>query len=133
MNNITWDFAEPLSSSDALETFERRYSHEIPGALKALILEHNGGYPDKDVFDRPREGMVFSNLLSFNEDSEESVYLYLSTFEYAGGITALPFATDGFGNLLCELDGKIYFWWHETEEFDPVAGSIDELLNMLHP
>ena len=132
MNKITWDFTEPLNSTDALGAFERRYSHEIPDALKSLILKYNGGYPDKGVFDKPQKGMVFSNLLSFNEDSMGGVHLYLPSFESEGGITALPFATDGFGNLICEVDGKIFFWWHETEELDLVAESIDELLDMLH-
>lgn len=132
MNQITWDFAEPISSASTLDAFEKRYSHTIPDTLKSLILEHNGGYPDKGVFDKPQEGMVLSNLLSFNEDSADGVYLYLPSFEAEGGITALPFATDGFGNLICEADGKIFFWRHETEELDPVAGSIDELLDMLH-
>ena len=132
MDKITWDFVKPLNSPDVLEAFEHRYLHKIPDALKALILEHNGGYPDRYVFDRPQKGMVFSNLLSFNEESVESVYLYLPLFEFKGGITALPFAKDGFGNLLCEADGKIFFWSHETDELDPVAESIDDLLNMLH-
>ncbi len=132
MNKITWDFTDPLASTDALAAFERRYSHEIPDALRSLILEHNGGYPDKTVFDKPQTGMVFSNLLSFNEDSADGVNLYLPSFESEDGITALPFATDGFGNLLCEVGGKIFFWRHETEELDPVADSIDELLDLLH-
>lgn len=132
MNKITWDLAEPLNQADALSTFEQHYSHKIPDALKSLILEHNGGYPDKNVFDKPQEGMVFSNLLSFNEGSADGVYLYLPSFERDGGITALPFATDGFGNLICEADGKVFFWRHETEELDPVAESVGELLDMLH-
>lgn len=132
MNQITWDFAEPMSSASTLDAFEKRYSHKIPDALKSLILEHNGGYPDKNVFDKPQEGMVFSNLLPFNEGSADGVYLYLPSFETDGSITALPFATDGFGNLICEVDGKVFFWRHETEWLDPVADSVDELLNMLH-
>lgn len=132
MNQITWDFVEPINSTGVLDTFEQRYSHTIPNALKSLILEYNGGYPDKNIFDKPKEGIVFSNLLSFNEDSADGVYLYLPSFEAEGGITALPFATDGFGNLVCEADGKIFFWRHETGERDSVAESIDELLDMLH-
>ncbi len=132
MNKITWNFTEPLSSMDVLDVFEHRYLHEIPDTLKSLILEHNGGYPNKDVFDKPQKGLFFSNLLSFNEDSVEGVHLYLPSFESEDGITALPFATDGFGNLICEVDGKIFFWRHETEELDLVAESIDELLDMLH-
>lgn len=132
MNKIVWDFAEPLASANVLDAFERRYLHEIPEALRTLILEHNGGYPSKGVFDKPQEGMVFSNLLSFNEDSEDGVNLYLPQFKSDGGITALPFATDGFGNLICEAGGKIFFWRHETGELNPVAGSIDKLLDMLH-
>lgn len=132
MNQITWDFTEPLNSMDVLDAFERRYLHTIPDALKSLILEHNGGYPSKGIFDKPQKGMVFSNLLSFNEGSADGVHLYLPSFESEGGITALPFATDGFGNLICEVDGRIFFWRHETEELDPVAESIDELLDMLY-
>lgn len=132
MNQITWDFAVPMNSTDVLDAFECRYSHKIPGTLKSLILEHNGGYPNKNIFDKPQAGLVFSNLLSFNEDSADGVQLYLPTFESEGGITALPFATDGFGNLICEVDSRIFFWRHETEELDLVAESIDELLDILH-
>lgn len=132
MNTIVWDFSEPLASVDVLDAFESRYSHKIPDALRILILEHNGGYPDKKIFDKPQEGMVFSNLLSFDEGSEDGVSLYLPQFEGDGGITALPFATDGFGNLICEADGGIFFWRHETEELESVAGSIDGFLDMLH-
>ncbi|MCM1297850.1 MAG: SMI1/KNR4 family protein [Muribaculaceae bacterium] len=132
MNKIKWDFVEPLDSPNLIDEFESHYSHRIPDALKALILEFNGGYPDRNVFDKPRSGMVFSHLLSFHEGSAEGVHLFLPAFENGGGISALPFATDGFGNLLCEKGGKIFFWRHETEEFDPVADSIGELLGLLH-
>lgn len=132
MNKITWDFIEPLNSPTLIDEFERRYSYRIPDTLKSLILEFNGGYPDKDVFDKPQKGMVFSHLLSFNESSVEGVYVFLPSFEKENGISLLPFATDGFGNLICEEDGKIFFWRHETGELNPVADSIDDLLELLH-
>lgn len=132
MNKITWDFIEPLKSPIIIDVFEQRYSHKIPATLKSLILESNGGYPDKYAFDKPQRGMVFSHLLSFNESSAEGVYLFLPLFKKENGLSMLPFATDGFGNLICEEDSKIVFWRHETEEFEPVADSIEELLNSLH-
>ena len=76
--------------------------------------------------------MVFSHLFSFNESSAEGVYLFLPLFEKENGLFMLSFATDGFGNLICEEDGKSIFWRHETEEFELVADSIEELMNSLH-
>lgn len=131
-HNIVWEFVEPLQKDDTLNEFERGFAYQIPEELRALIQKFNCGYPDQDTFDIPRRGMVFSNLLSFNQDSEESVYLYLDEFKDGGTLWGLPFATDGFGNVLCEKEGKIFFWSHETESLEPVADSVTELLNLLH-
>lgn len=131
-HGIVWEFVEPLQENDTLDEFERSFAYQIPEELRALIRKFNGGYPDQDALDVPRKGMVLSNLLSFNQDSEESVYLYLDAFMNGGTLWGLPFATDGFGNVLCEKKGKIFFWHHETECLEPVADSIAELLDLLH-
>ena len=129
--DIVWKYTEPLEDG-ALDSFTAACSYEIPQELRQLIEAHNGGYPDKNVFDVPQEGMVFSHLLSFNKNSSESVYLFLDDFLENGTLRALPFATDGFGNLLCEKAGKICYWNHETEEIVPVAGAVSALLELLH-
>lgn len=131
-HSIVWEFVEPLQKDDTLDEFERGFAYQIPEDLKALIRKFNRGYPDHDAFDVPRKGMVFSNLLSFNQNGKENVYLYLDAFKDGETLWGLPFATDGFGNVLCEKGGKIFFWSHETECLEPVADSIAELLALLH-
>ncbi len=132
MEPVLWKFVEPLESPSQLEVFERRYHYRIPAALKTLIREFNGGCPDRKVFDQPQTGMVFSHLLSFNPDSPESVFHCLREFESGDTLRALPFATDGFGNLICEHAGQIWFWEHETARMELVADSLPELLERLH-
>lgn len=131
-DNIVWEFVEPLEKDGTLNEFERCFAYQIPVQLKALIQKFNCGYPDQDIFDVPHEGLVFSHLLSFNQDSEESVYLFLDVFKDGKTLWGLPFATDGFGNVLFEKESRIFFWSHETGRAEPVADSITELLSMLH-
>lgn len=132
MCKIAWNFMEPLTTDKIIEDFETDYAYQIPGDLRVLIQEHNRAYPDNDTFDKPREGMVFSHLLSFNRNSTESVFFYLDTFKEKNTLRALPFGTDGFGNLICEKNGSIYFWSHETDQMEFIADSVKGFLEMLH-
>lgn len=129
---LIWEFDEPLQKESAIEDFEIDFAYKIPPEIKTLLQKHNRAYPSEDTFDKPREGMVFAHLLSFDPDSSESVFFFLDNFKNGKGIKALPFGTDGFGNLICEKAGKIYFWSHETERMELIAESLDEFLAMLH-
>ena len=132
MCEITWDFMEPLDTDTVVDNFERDYVYKIPRELRVLIQEHNRAYPDKGIFDRPREGMIFSNLLSFNKDSSESVFFHLDAFKKENTLWALPFGTDGFGNLICEKNGNVFLWDHETGQMNFIAESVGDFLGMLH-
>lgn len=132
MNNIKWEFSEKLESEAVLDSFEKEYVYQLPNDLKALIKDYNGGIPNKSVFDRPRKGMVISNLLSFNKNDEETVYMVIRNFIDNGKITMLPFATDGLGNMICYKDKTIIFWNHESGMVENVADSLNDFLDMLH-
>lgn len=131
-NDLIWEFGEPLQKENALENFEINFVYKILPEIKTLLQKHNCAYPSKDTFDKPKKGMVFAHLLSFNQDSGESVFFFLDNFKNGGKLMALPFGTDGFGNLICERDGRIYFWSHETDQMELVAESLDDFLAMLH-
>lgn len=132
MNDIKWEFSEKLESESVLDDFEIEYVYRLPDDLKMLIKRHNGGIPKKSVFDRPRKGMMLSNLLSFNKKGEETIYMVIHNFLHNGKITMLPFATDGFGNMICYKDGAIVFWNHESDTVENVADSLSIFLDMLH-
>ncbi len=132
MNEIKWEFSEELEKEDLLDDFETEYAYRLPHDLKELIKNHNGGVPNKPVFDRPRKGMVLSNLLSFQQNGEETVYMVIDNFRLNGTIEMLPFATDGFGNMICCKKGAIVFWNHETNQVENIADSLGAFLEMLH-
>ena len=131
-NELVWEFDEPLQKESAIDDFEIDFAYKIPSEIKTLIQKHNCAYPSKDTFDTSREGMVFAHLLSFNPDSSESVFLFLDNFKNGKSLKALPFGTDGFGNLICEKAGKIYFWSHEADQMEFIAESLNDFLAMLH-
>ena len=70
MNKIIWDFTLSLEDDSILDNFEIDYAYRIPEDLKKLIRENNAGIPEQNIFDSPKEGMVFAGLLSFNKNDE---------------------------------------------------------------
>lgn len=133
MKGIKWEFFHPLKKGTEIGNFQIEYAYGIPGDLKALLEKHNGGVPDKQVFDSPREGMVFANLLSFNKDDAETVHMVLGHFLEDGRLTMLPFGTDGFGNLICcKKGGEIVFWNHESGLIEHISNDIKGFMDMLH-
>lgn len=132
MSKILWKFSEPLQYENVLDDFEIEYAFRISDEFKQFITECNGGVPNKNIFDVPQVGKVLANLLSFNKDDDENVYLVLGNFIKNEKLYALPFATDGFGNYICLKGQEIAFWNHETDSMDKIADSLEAFLNMLH-
>mgnify|MGYP004524959015 CR=1 FL=1 len=132
VNKIIWDFTLSLEDDSILDNFEIDYAYRIPEDLKKLIRENNAGIPEQNIFDSPKEGMVFAGLLSFNKNDEETVYMVLNNFIINGKLEMIPFGTDGFGNIFCLKCNKVVLWNHENEDIKIIADSLSNFLEMLH-
>ncbi len=132
MSQLEWKFKEPLEDENIIENFETEYGYQINDKLKEFLIKNNGGIPNKRIFDSPRQGLIISNLLSFNKDGEETVYMVLKNFQENGKLSMLPFATDGFGNFICIKNDQIVLWNHESDLIEKIADSLGDFLNMLH-
>lgn len=130
--SISWKFNQALSNAHVLEDFEIDFCFKMEPEFKKLIKENNAAYPSPNVFDKPYKDLVFSNLLSFNKEDDESVYSVVSLFERNGKLEMLPFATDGFGNMICIKGKQILFWNHENGISQVIADSLGSFLEMLH-
>lgn len=132
MAKLKWKFSTPLEHEGLLEDFENEYGVSIPTELKRVITEHNGGVPDEDIFDYPKQGMIFAGLLSFNHGDEETVYMAANQFLQNGKLRMLPFATNGFGDFICLKNNRVVLWKHESDSTEEIAGSVEIFLNLLH-
>ena len=123
-----WKYVHPTTLSN-INDIEHLTSFCIPASLKAIILKYNNGRPEKCLFNT-RTGIEreFKQLLSFNIDDIENIYIFINLFDK---IKLFPFADDPAGNLIC-LDGEsVVFWEHETETVDFIAESVDDFFNSL--
>lgn len=130
--SIAWKFSQPLSNANVLDDFEIDYCFKMEPDFKEFIKKNNAAYPSPNAFDKPCKDLVFSNLLSFNKEDDESVYSVINLFVKNGKLTMLPFATDGFGNMICIKGKQILFWNHENGNAQIVADSLGTFLQMLH-
>ena len=132
-SNITWRFCHKLKNKAVLDKIESMFNFSIPEDLKDIIIKYNAGSPDKNIFDRPTRGRVFSNLLSFNKDDDDNVYTIIIAIHGSNKLSLLPFGSDGFGNAICiTKNGNVVFWSHEEESVQQVATSFNKFLSMLH-
>lgn len=135
MATIEWKYVSPLAEGTEVEALEQKYGYELPEDLKECIINHNAGVPSLCVFDVGKnKGLVFGGLLSFNESDLDNVYDFIDAFEPddGNGLKMFPFGLDPAGNLLCEQNGKIVFYNHETDETTVVSDSFTEFLGKLY-
>lgn len=132
MNKIKWEFCEALDTENILNQFEEKYKLTIPETLKEIIKNYNAGIPDKSLFDMSHGEMSFAGLLSFNPDDEETVYMVVDQFIEDGRLKMLPFATNGFGDIICTKDNAVFLWRHETASIEKISDSITGFFDMLH-
>ena len=47
---MDWKYVKPLKDNSIIEDLEKTYSIEIPKFLKEVVLQNNGGRPNKPLF-----------------------------------------------------------------------------------
>ena len=107
------------SSINIIESVEHRLQITLPEDYKQFVLKYDGGYPNHFKVDGKVE--IFNNLISLDEKEYDNIYEFLEDLQDRIGDQLIPFAEDGFGNLLCfdySANKNIVFWDHEKNYDD---------------
>ena len=107
------------SSIDIIESVEHRLQITLPEDYKQFVLKYDGGYPNHFKVDGKVE--IFNNLISIDKNEYNNIYEILEDLQNRIGDQLIPFAEDGFGNLLCfdySANKNIVFWDHEKNYGD---------------
>jgi hypothetical protein len=132
----------PPPSDNAIANFERKFHVRLPENLLNLLRFANGGHPELDSFDP--DGAKNSNdfgvdhffHLTDDPDSNESLWREIQIWRPYIGLSALPFAVDGGGNVvfleLSEEPHTVKVCWHdENFRIGQMASSLEEFIDGL--
>ena len=109
------------SSIDIIESVEHRLQITLPEDYKQFVLKYDGGYPNPNHFKVDGKVEIFNNLISLDENEHDNIYEVLEDLKDRLGDHLIPFAEDGFGNLLWfdySANKNIVFWDHEKNYGD---------------
>ena len=106
-----------------LKALEQVWGFKLPTDYRNFLLEHNGGYPEKPVFDfknDSEDGSVLSMFFCIYPDFNHNLLDNLKIYQHRIPSHMFPIADDDCGNLILLSvknpdRGKIYFWDHEME------------------
>lgn len=126
-------------SKDIIECVEHRLQITLPDDYKQIVLKYVGGYPNPNHFKVDGKLEIFNNLISLDENEDNNIYEILEDLQDRLGDQLIPFAEDGFGNLLCfdySAEKSIVFWNHEKnydkfKEATFVCSSFSSLIESL--
>lgn len=126
-------------SIDTIERMEDRLQITLPDDYKQFVLKYDGGYPHPNHFKVDEKVEILNNLLSLDENETDNIYEVLEDLQNRIGDQLIPFAEDGFGNLLCfdySAAKNIVFWDHEKnyddfKESTFVSSSFSSLIENL--
>jgi hypothetical protein len=136
----------PLTEGRLL-AFESELGAVLPDEYRAFLLSHNGGVPEREVFDVPGEDggeRPFHCFFALHDGpwddstSEGSegfpLQAALADFRADGGpADVLPVGKDWSGSYVC-VDlagagrGRVLYCDHDMERLVPLAGSLSEFL-----
>ncbi len=141
--NITWKYDTQIND-EVIKKTEEILAVVFPEDYKMFVKNHDGGYPDPNLYDFPgRKEAVFSDLLSLDRNSENSIVEVYFSHRYWLPAEIIPFACDPFGNYICfdyrsdKLNPCIVFYNHKLEDYNPhnlnfICASFTQLLEMLY-
>lgn len=126
-------------SKDIIECVEHRLQIILPDDYKQIVLKYDGGYPNPNHFKVGGKIEIFNNLISLDENEDNNIYEILEDLQDRLGDQLIPFAEDGFGNLLCfdYSDEKSVVFWNHEKNYDDfkeatfVCSSFSSLIESL--
>jgi cell wall assembly regulator SMI1 len=114
---------------DELKAFEEQFNINLPNDYKKIVLEYNGGYPEKEYF---HGAGIYFTPMKYGEYTTETTIELINDILPNG---FFPFA-DYCGVVIClslEDDdnfGKVYYFY-EDGEIEEVAESLDAFMSEL--
>ena len=88
-------------SMDIIESVEHSWQITLPDDYKQVALKYDGGYPNPNHFKVDGKLEIFNNLISLDENEYNNIYEILEDLQTCIADQLIPFAEDGFGNVLC--------------------------------
>ncbi|PEU95579.1 SMI1/KNR4 family protein [Bacillus cereus] len=133
-------------SIEEIEKFEIENGVKLTEKYKEFLLQWNGGYPERSLFNISDElGKSVLNVFNGIGDMYDNLEKVIDIYEFRLAKGFIPIADDSAGNVIClgteeSYYEKIYFWDHEQEPEDPddmsnmyfLANDIDEFLDNLY-
>jgi len=129
---MEWQYVNTLQSAGLIEEYEKTTDYIFDTAFKKCVMENNGGRPTKKVFDTEQtKKRELKSFLSFNHTDKETVWKILEWNREELTDKYVPFAIDGFGNLICfdKKSKKVVFVNHEDLSIEIIANNFEEFLN----
>lgn len=113
-----------------LEDFEKQYNLKLPKTYKEIILEYNGGYPEKRYF---KDYRFYFFPIKYGDSPTVERMIEVTPED------VLPKGFFNFGDscglMLCislnEKDYGTIYYVDETGEYDKVADSLEEVMEGL--
>ena len=130
-----WGFNEPLDDEMLISQFAKQEKIKFPDYYLECVLEWNGAYPKLENF-ITEEGTLANMkcLLSFNKDSEDSIWVFPDYRNRKLRKKYVCFAEDSFGNYICfqKADMSIVLINHETEKIERIAPDFRRFIEGLY-
>lgn len=126
---MNFDKTSKSISNQELETFKSKYRFQLPDEYEEIILESNGGYPDKSVFKGLQE--IYFRPIKYGEFTIEDSISALDSVTIPASL--VPFAH--FDGGLLFLNGRGYpfevYKMYEDSDLIEVASSFEAFLDGL--
>ena len=127
---MKFEFNEQKLTQEELMIFERQINFKLPDGYKKIILEYNGGFPEKPYY--KGKSVSFESIKYGEYPIEKSLEALKDVLPEA----FFPFGCDGGGWLFCfdlsngENYGKVYFYQADGEYY-LLANSFEEFMEEL--
>ncbi len=138
---IKWETrSHKIDQSDIIRV-EKYFSIKFPADFIDIVLKHNGGIPNKKVYDfQNHKEAVFRRIFSFSPDDKNNIINVYENVKEQFPQKIIPFGDDPFGNLICfdyRSKCRIVFWNHELYEntdkaINNICDSFSEFLMKLY-
>lgn len=128
---MEWKYVKELKDNSIIENIEKTYLIEIPQYLKEIIINYNGGRPEKRTFNTKNDKeKVLQSLISYRKEDKGNIYIYEGLLKRG----YVPFAITEFGDVLCIKtdNGCVELYNHEIDEFEDVCNNIEEFFASLY-
>jgi hypothetical protein len=111
---------EPINRTD-ISDFEKKYTISFSRDYVELLIKHNGGIPNKCLYEGETDSLILNELFSLNT-GVSSVERKIIKFKIQEKILPdflIPIGSDPANNLIClsqsyESFGHVYLWLFDS-------------------